>query len=302
MAPVSSEKPVYTTYRAHLVAERGRAHRVAALLSELLWPPADAVGLFEAGAGESRVEAYFTDRPDRKALETLLAKHFDTQTASALVIEPIAAADWVSESQSKRPAIVAGRFLIHGRHDRARIGRRANAIEIEAAQAFGTGHHGSTAGCLLALDRLLKRRRFRSILEIGTGTGVLAIAAAIINRSLILATDIDIQAVDIARANACLNGVGTLVSVVQCAGFDHASIRRHAPFDLVIANILAKPLADLAPDMAHNTVTESVVVLSGITRRQAAPLAARYRAFGFALADKLTIGDWATLTLRRQRH
>ncbi len=299
---MSFDKPAQTTDRAHLVADRIHANRVAALLSELLWPPADAVGLFDVGAGDSRVEAYFAVRPDQKALQALLEKHFDAQTASALAIEPIAAADWVGESQAKRPSIAAGRFLVHGRHERARIGRRANAIEIEAAQAFGTGHHGSTTGCLLALDRLFKRRRFRSIVDVGTGTGVLAIAVAKARHRPVLASDIDAQAVDIALENASLNGVGALVSVVQCAGFDHAAIRRRAPFDLIVANILAMPLADLAPDMARYAEIGGAVVLSGITRQQARALAARYRAFGFALIGKLIIDDWATLTLRRQRH
>ena len=299
---MSSVKPALTTYRAHLVTDRDRADRIAALLSELLWPPADAVGVFEAGEAAVRVEAYFADRPDQKALQALLEKHFDAQTASALAIEPITSADWVGESQAKRPAIAAGRFLIHGRHERARIGRRAYGIEIEAAQAFGTGHHGSTTGCLLALDRLLKRRRFRSIVGVGTGTGVLAIAVAKARHRPVLASDIDAQAVDIALENASLNGVGALVSVVRCAGFDHAAIRRRAPFDLIAANILARPLADLAPAMARFSFPGGMVVLSGITHQQAAPLAARYLAFGFVLVDKLAIEDWATLTLRRQRH
>jgi ribosomal protein L11 methyltransferase len=299
---MSSEKPAEVTYRAHLVAEPGRAHQIAGLLSELLWPPADAVGVFDEGGGISRIEAYFSELPNQETLQALLAVQFNAETAFDLVIEPIAAAYWVSKSQAKRPAVQAGQFLIHGRHDRPRLGHRIKSIEIEAAQAFGTGHHGSTKGCLLALDRLFKRRRFRSVLDIGTGTGVLAIAAAKISRRPVFAIDIDAQAIDITRENATLNGVGGLVSVVQCAGFNHASIRRRAPLDLIMANILAKPLAELVPDMARSTETGSVVVLSGITRPQASQLAARYRSFGFVLQDKLNVGEWTTLTLRRQHH
>jgi len=299
---MSSQESAQTTYRAQLVAERDRAQRIAALLSEVLWPPADAVGAFDAGGGTSRVEAYFNDRPDQKALQALLATHFDAATAADLVIEPIAAADWISESQSKRPAVAAGKFLIHGRHDRQRIGHRINSIEIEAAQAFGTGHHGSTLGSLLALDRLLKRRRFHSVIDIGTGTGVLAIAAAKSSRCPVLATDSSYQVIDIAKENIHLNRASALVPVIHCAGFEHPTVQRCGPYDLVLANILLWALSDLAPDMARHITAGGVVVLSGITRQQAAPLAARYRSFGFVLQDKLNVGEWTTLTLRRQHH
>jgi len=299
---MSSQESAQTTYRAQLVAERDRAQRIAALLSEVLWPPADAVGAFDAGGGTSRVEAYFNDHPDQKALQALLATHFDAETAADLVIEPIAPADWVSESQAKRPPVAAGRFLIHGHHDRARLRARVNAIEIEAAQAFGTGHHGSTLGSLLALDRLLKRRHFHNVVDIGTGTGVLAIAAAKTGRRPVLATDSSYQVIDIARENILLNGVGALVPVIHCVGFEHPTVHRRGPYDLVLANILLWALSDLAPDMARHITAGGFVVLSGITRQQAAPLAARYRSFGFVLLDKINVGEWTTLTLRRQHH
>ena len=258
--------------------------------------------MFDEGGGISRIEAYFSELPNQETLQALLAAQFNAETAFDLVIEPIAAADWVSESQAKRPAVQAGQFLIHGRHDRPRLGHRIKSIEIEAAQAFGTGHHGSTLGSLLALDRLLKRRHFRSVIDIGTGTGVLAIAAAKTLRRPVLATDSSYQVIDITRENILLNGVGELVSVIHCVGFEHPTVHRRGPYDLVLANILLWALSDLAPDMARHITAGGVVVLSGITRPQASQLAARYRSFGFVLQDKLNVGEWTTLTLRRQHH
>jgi len=258
--------------------------------------------VFDEGGGISRIEAYFSELPNQETLQALLAAQFNAETAFDLVIEPIAAADWVSESQAKRPAVQAGQFLIHGRHDRPRLGHRIKSIEIEAAQAFGTGHHGSTLGSLLALDRLLKRRHFRSVIDIGTGTGVLAIAAAKTLRRPVLATDSSYQVIDITRENILLNGVGELVSVIHCVGFEHPTVHRRGPYDLVLANILLWALSDLAPDMARHITAGGVVVLSGITRPQASQLAARYRSFGFVLQDKLNVGEWTTLTLRRQHH
>ena len=302
MASANSGATEQTTYRVYLVAERRLAHSIAAVLSEILWPPADAVGLFDAGEGRSRVEAYFLNPPDRRAIETLLAKQFGAETAASLAIEPVAASDWVKESQAKRPSVEAGRFLLHGSHDRDGVHRRRFAIEIDAGQAFGTGHHGSTLGCLLALDHIGKHGQFHSIIDVGTGSGVLAIAASRLSHGTILATDNDPLAIEVAIDNASLNRAGSRIRFFVCAGFQHPVVHRHAPFDLIMANILARPLARLAAEMARFSEPGGAVILSGITTRQAAPLAAHYRSFGFDLTDRLTIGDWVTLTLRHRQH
>jgi ribosomal protein L11 methyltransferase len=195
--------------------------------------------------------------------------------------------------------VTAGRFLVHGAHHRARARGRPIAVEIEASLAFGTGHHGSTRGCLLAMDQILKRRRPRRVLDVGTGSGVLAIAAARALHMPVLASDIDSAAVRIARANLRLNGVGALVEVIEAADLCHARFRRQAPFELILANILLEPLQRLATPLARLAAPNASVVLSGLLCAQAAAAAASFRARGLVLAHRITLGGWATLVLER---
>jgi ribosomal protein L11 methyltransferase len=201
---------------------------------------------------------------------------------------------------------------VHGAHDRAGVPAHRVGIEVEAALAFGTGHHGTTRGCLLALDGLLKRglrsprpRRGRParpsarILDIGTGTGVLAIAAAKALRTRVLASDIDRRAVDVARANAQLNSVGALVEVVHAGGLSARRLRERAPFDLVFANILLPPLKRLAAPIAHVLAPGAHVVLSGLLAAQAPAALAAYGAQGLRLAACIPLDEWVTLVLTR---
>src|SRR5579872_4795087 len=206
------------TIRARLTCDEATARRLAALAGECLDPDAIVCAVFEGDDGAWRVELYFREPPDETAIRKLIADGAGAATADALAFDAVEAKDWVAASLAGLKPVTAGRFVVHGAHDRARVAPNAIGIEIEAALAFGTGHHGTTRGCLLALDVLAKCRRPRRILDLGTGTGVLAIAAARIFRTAVLATDIDPVAVAAARANAKLNRAGALVEIVRATG------------------------------------------------------------------------------------
>jgi ribosomal protein L11 methyltransferase len=221
------------------------------------------------------------------------------EPVGAISIEDVPDRDWVTLSQGQRMPVRAGRFLVHGSHDRARMPRHRYVIEIDAARAFGTAHHASTRGCLLALDYLLKRRRPRVILDLGTGTGILAIAAARALRGGVHASDSDPIAVQIAASNTKKNGVGNFVRSLVAEGFAHPELRRFKP-DLVLANLLEGVLLDLAPITAQHMHGGSAI-LSGLTNDQSRGIEARYRAFGFDLERRIVLDGWPTLLLNRRK-
>jgi len=194
----------------------------------------------------------------------------------------------------------AGRFIVHGAHDRARVKANDLAIEIEAALAFGTGHHGTTRGCLLALDRLAKRRRFSRALDLGTGSGVLAIAAAKIFHTRIVATDIDRVAVAAAKSNARFNRAGPFVTLAQATGTKGRAIAARAPYDLIFANILLGPLLRLAVPLSRLAAPNARVVLSGLLPAHANAVLAIYRAQGLMLTRRTVLEGWVTLVLKRR--
>jgi ribosomal protein L11 methyltransferase len=206
--------------------------------------------------------------------------------------------DWVKASLDALAPVAAGRFVVHGQHDRARVPPNKLAIEIEAALAFGTGHHGTTRGCLLLLDEVMRAHMPRRVLDLGSGTGVLAIAAAKALRRRVLASDIDPQAVQVARDNARLNGVGNLVETVCATGFAAPAFAARAPFDLVLANILANPLRHLATPLAQHLAPGAMVVLSGLLPHQAQSVIAAYRARGLVLIRHQIVEGWSSLLLR----
>lgn len=208
--------------------------------------------------------------------------------------------NWVARSLEDLKPVVAGGFYIYGSHDTAPAPAGLTPIRIDAAQAFGTGHHETTAGCLEAIDFLARRRKYRRPIDVGTGTGVLAIALAKRLRSHVLATDIDAVAVDTAAENARENGVGKLITVIEADGLSDNRIARGAPYDLIVANILAGPLVTLAPAVARVSERGTTVVLSGLLETQASRVQAAYAREGFILARKLVRGDWATLILERR--
>jgi ribosomal protein L11 methyltransferase len=288
-----------STTVAWLETDEQTAHRIADLAAETF--PADeiAVGLVDIGAGRWRVAMYFRVAPDEKTIRALTASAAGDAAAKALRFEHVAAKDWVRESLAGLAPVTAGRFVVHGAHDRARVPFNRIGIETEAALAFGTGHHGTTRGCLLALDSICKSLPRRRILDLGTGSGVLAIAAARALRQRVLATDIDGSAVRAARANAALNRAGSFVEVIKADGVAARRIRERAPYDLVLANILLRPLQGLAAPLTRLTAPGARVVLSGLLASQANAAIAAYR--GLALERRIDLDGWSTLVLVRRR-
>jgi ribosomal protein L11 methyltransferase len=233
-------------------------------------------------------------------LRALVKRAAGDAAARALTIAPLAETDWVAQSLRGLRPVRAGRFIVHGAHDRACVPSNAIGIEIEAALAFGTGHHGTTRGCLLALDDLAKRRRARHVLDLGTGSGVLAIAAAKRFRRRVIAGDIDPVAVEAARSNGRLNGAGPMTIFVRAAGTKARVIAAHAPYDLIFANILLGPLLRLAVPIRRLSAPRARVVLSGLLPRDANAVLAIYRAQGLVLERRITLDGWVTLLLERR--
>jgi ribosomal protein L11 methyltransferase len=215
-------------------------------------------------------------------------------------IDAVPDVDWVRQSLQGLAPIAAGRFFLHGSHDRAIRRAGGIALEIDAGTAFGTGHHGTTAGCLLALEAILKKRKPRHMFDLGCGTGILAIAAARATGQPCLATDIDAEAVRVTHNNAALNGVGPRIRAATAPGLKHRTIAKHAPYDLIFANILARPLAQLAQGLAGILAPGGDLILSGLTRDQCRWIEACYRNHGLTRVNRILQGNWAVLVYRKQ--
>ena len=240
-----------------------------------------------------RIDAFPTTTDEVDALRRRLADFPGLVTT----VEALADADWLAMSLSGLPPVRAGRFFVYGAHDQGRIPANAVALRIEAGAAFGTGHHGTTVGCLLAWNDLIKARRFDKVLDVGAGTGVLAIAAARTGARLARGTDIDAPSVRIARENAALNGARA--EFVHASGLGHQRVRSAAPYDLVFANILAPPLVALAQDIRGALRPGGVAILSGLLRTQERRVLAAYHSRGFRLLRRIHRDAWATLVLER---
>jgi ribosomal protein L11 methyltransferase len=286
------------TVVAQLETDLQTAQRIADLVAETYDADAAAAGIFEQGDGRWGVALHFSAPPNETAVRALVALAADAASANAVRFERIAAKDWVQASLAGLQPVAAGRFFVHGAHDRARVPVNRIGIEIEAALAFGTGHHGTTRGCLLALDRLLRARQPRRILDVGTGSGVLAIAAARALHRRVLATDNDAGAVRVARANARLNRVGATVEALQANGVAARQVHARAPFDMVFANILLGPLKRLAAPLTRMLARNGRVVLSGLLPSQANAALAAYR--GLAVERRIELDGWTTLVLTRR--
>ncbi len=289
-----------------LTCDEATARRIADIIVETFDPAETAAAAFEEtpNAADWRqgpwiVEAYFGAPPDEDNIRALVAAAAGRAAAEAATFGRVDERDWVAASLEGLRAVRAGRFIVHGSHGRGDVRINDIAIEIEAALAFGTGHHGSTRGCLLMLDHVARRRRPRAILDVGTGSGVLAIAAAKLFKREIRAGDIDPVSVAAAAANAKRNRVGGFIRAAQARGAAHSALRDGAPYDLILANILARPLRDLAPQIARLTARRADIILSGLLARDVPGVVAAYRAQGLALARRLDIEGWATLLLRR---
>ncbi len=280
--------------------DEAEADLVVDTLLSAIEPETSATGSLEV-EGAWLAEAFYVEEPGEDDLRRALSYAMPERSGELeLRVEVLADRDWVKESLEAMPPVAAGRFVVYGGHDRERITANRIGIEIEAAQAFGTGHHGTTWGCLFALDALLKRMRFDNPIDIGTGTGVLAIGLAKVLRKPVLATDIDPVAVRITRENARLNGVGDLIAARAADGVHDQAIASGAPYDLIVANILAKPLVALAPGVRAIAAPGAMVVLSGLLTWQRREVEAAWRAQGFVMVSRIARDGWATLVLQRR--
>jgi ribosomal protein L11 methyltransferase len=240
-----------------------------------------------------RIDAFPTSEEEVEALTARLAEH----PGVTVKVEPLADADWLAMSLSGLPPVRAGRFFVYGAHDQGRVPPNAVNLKIDAGAAFGTGHHGTTVGCLVAYDELLKRERFEKVLDVGCGTGVLAIAAARTGAALAVGTDIDAPSVRIANENAKLNQANA--RFVHASGLNDIKVRAGAPYDLVFANILAPPLVALSQDIKMSLRIGGVAILSGLLRTQERRVSAAYLSRGFRLERRIHRDAWSALVLRR---
>lgn len=285
-----------------LATTESAARAITELLGEVFDPDETGVAAFEdEQTREWRLDVYFASPPDEEAVRELIETVAGAAAAKAAAFEDIEAKDWVAASLDGLKPVEAGRFLVHGGHDRPRVLHRTNRIriEIEAALAFGTGHHGTTLGCLKAFDRLLNRRRPRRVLDVGSGTGLLAIAAARALKRPIVASDIDPVAVEVARDNGRANAADAYMHWVVAPGLRHPSIVAGGPYDLIFANILAGPLKKMAPDIARALAPNGDVILSGLLKQDVPGVLATYRACGLALVSQGEIEGWRALLMRR---
>jgi len=280
-----------------VAADEVIAKRLASILAETLDPEAVAASAFETPSGWA-VEAHFACEPDREKVVDLVRATAGEVTARAISFEILQPKDWIAASLEGLAPVPVGRFVVHGAHDRVKVAPNRIGIEIEAALAFGTGHHGTTQGCLAALERVAKTKRPKRVLDIGTGTGVLSIAAAQAWHRAVVATDIDPLSVAIARANAEANRTGAYVRIVRAAGVNAPAVRGQR-YDLVFANILLPILKNLARPVWLLTARRGSVILSGLLLEQANAALAVWRAQGFVLSRRDIIEGWATLTLTR---
>jgi ribosomal protein L11 methyltransferase len=273
---------------------KASAADLSALFELVPAPSPQAVLVAEDPFGPDAVVEALYDTPPDAALLTRLA-------GLPVLVAALPDQDWIRQSQEGLPPVRAGRFFVYGAHDGARVPPGIIPIRIEAGLAFGTGHHETTALCLTALSRLARARRFRHVLDLGCGTGVLAIAAAKLWRRTVVATDIDPIAVEVTSENARQNGEGPRIRAATAEGLAHPLIVQARPFDLVLANILAGPLTQLAPALAANLARGGVTVLSGLLRNQENLVLSFYRAQGLVLRRTFRQGPWSALVLERLR-
>ncbi|MFT6531224.1 MAG: ribosomal protein L11 methyltransferase [Limimaricola cinnabarinus] len=288
--------PVYTAITKLDDQRRGE---VLSEALEDLDPAPYGTGVFEIedGSGLYEVTAYFEETPDAVALDLLAASY----GAGRFVVSEVPDEDWVAKVRRELAPVEAGRFFVYGSHDADKVPEGRVPLLIEAAMAFGTGHHGTTLGCLKALDaQAVGGAMPARIADIGCGTAVLAMAAAKVwPEARVMASDIDAVAVEVAEANLAANGMAGQVECLEAAGFEHEALEAAAPFDLVFANILKGPLVALAPEMAAKVAPGGRVILSGILNEQADAVETVYVANGFARAGRESHGEWTTLDMKR---
>jgi ribosomal protein L11 methyltransferase len=288
-----------TSRASFAIGSEQTAKRVVDLLTESFFEGQAAIAAFEGPDGRWDITVHFAEPPDQTSIRELVGLAAGDDVARDIAFDAVEAKDWVKATLEELIPVRAGRFIVHGHHDRARIPPNKLGIEIEAALAFGTGHHGTTRGCLLLLDEVLKACLPRRVLDLGTGTGVLAIAAARALQIKVLASDIDPLSVRVAHENARLNGTGDLVETIQATGFSAPQFAQRGPFDLVLANILANPLRQMATAMARHLAPSALVILSGLLPHQAQAVIAAYRSRGLVLKRHIQIEGWSSLLMRK---
>ncbi|MFO7756991.1 MAG: 50S ribosomal protein L11 methyltransferase [Roseovarius sp.] len=287
--------PTFTAFTT--LPDKTNAHALAEAL-EGLSPEPTGIGAFEMEDGSNlwEIGAYFEAPPDHAGLALLATIH----EARPFTVSELPETDWVSKVQRDLSPVEAGRFFVYGSHDAGKVPDGREPLLIEASMAFGTGHHGTTLGCLRALDRLASDGfRGASVLDLGCGTAVLAMAAARLWPGEMLASDIDAVAVEVAEANVAANALTGRVRCLEAVGLDHPDLRSAAPFDLIFANILKEPLIDLAPAITQSLRPSGKVILSGILNEQADEVIAVYSRTGNRLDHREEIGDWTTLVMSR---
>ena len=265
---------------------------------ERLTPEPIGVGVFELedGSGLWEVGAYFSEKPDDISL-ALLAAVFQ---AEEFKISELPQIDWVSKVQRSLKPVVAGRFFVYGSHDSDKVPPDCEPLLIEASMAFGTGHHGTTKGCLLALEQLITDGfKAKNVIDVGCGTAVLAMAAARIFSANVIASDIDSVAHSVAKLNIIANGLDQNIQCFEASGFAHEQIKTKNPFDLIFANILLAPLLAIATDISKYSLSGGYVVLSGILSEQAELVVNKYTGVGFSLSNQIEIGEWVTIIFRK---
>ena len=265
---------------------------------ERLTPEPIGVGVFELedGSGLWEVGAYFAEKPDDISL-ALLAAVFQ---AEEFKISELPQIDWVSKVQRSLKPVVAGRFFVYGSHDSDKVPPDCEPLLIEASMAFGTGHHGTTKGCLLALEQLITDGfKAKNVIDVGCGTAVLAMAAARIFSANVIASDIDSVAHSVAKMNILANGLDRNIQCFEASGFAHEQIKTKNPFDLIFANILLAPLLAIATDISKYSLSGGYVVLSGILSEQAELVVNKYTGVGFSLSNQIEIGEWVTIIFRK---
>jgi ribosomal protein L11 methyltransferase len=291
--------PNRPTHVFRITTDERSARAMTDMIGEIFDPAETAVASFETeDGGPWMLEAYFAHQPDETAIRNLLRPIVGAEADKGIFL-PLEQKDWVKTSLEGLKPVRAGRIFVHGSHDRQQRLASDIAIEIEAGLAFGTGHHGTTKGCLLAFVDELKMRTPRHVLDVGTGTGILAFAAAKILKRPVVAGDIDPEAVRVARENARLNGIGAWMRLYVGPGIRHSEADRPGHFDLVFANILAKPLRMLAPALTRVASHDGTIILSGLLARDVPGVLSAYAHQGWYLQRRYDLEGWAALAMKR---
>ena len=284
------------TYSAITKVNKRKQAEGLGLALEKLDPAPSGVGVFELedGSGEWEVGAYFIEQPDEISL-LLLENAFD---AAGFVISEIPETDWVAKVKRELNPVEAGRFFVCGKHDLKKMPTGRVGLLIEASMAFGTGHHGTTKGCLLAFDKFfVQSRNLKNVIDIGCGTAVLAMAVGKVSSAKIIASDVDPIAVEVALENLKANNLENRIDCIEAMGFEDFRIKSRAPYDLIFANILKRPLIDLAPDISGHISSGGQAIISGILDEQADEIIDFYQQNGLVVFDRIDIGEWVTLTV-----